>query len=406
MIEMIGMTLVEESKHVLRSVNDVKLSDILNENCLLEKLSFDTYDYDTNNFIDLMDYTEFQDYTDYVFVSLSKSVRLPKIVDFLNKFSQSTRFHFVSINEISNETMEQFIDREKLASKEKVDEPSEVILKNGLMALFTGVYPRIFKKNLIKHLYFEHVTDLANIHPSIYLNCAINHGVYIEESQSVWNKLEQNIPGVVVFKDSLNTFVKDEELEELSEEMLNQQFEIFSQTGTITWQERKNGIIDYFDMLSLGLAQRLFIFEDGIYLDYRRTKKLFSEVSRSFAEIELAKSGLNQKQEKNGLYEVFPLLISLALSLKDDELSFITPFNDNQFGAICLETYPSEWIVLSTREGYLAFHIQSNRTFEVNQLFVDIFEAQVKGCTELVKDRDSEITDEVIEEQKELMLSV
>ncbi|PZL69839.1 hypothetical protein CI088_16425 [Enterococcus plantarum] len=317
---MIGMTLVEESNHVLRNVNDVQLSEVLKDNCLLEKLSLDTYDYDTNSFIDLIEYTEFQDYTDYVFVSLSKSVRLPKIVDFLNKFSEVTKFHFVSINEASDETMEQFIDRKKLTSKEKADESSEVILKNGLMALFTGVYPRMFRKNIIKHIYFEHGKDLASIHASIYLNCAINHGVYIEESQSVGNILERNIPGVVVFKDSLNTFVKDEELEELSEERLKQQFQIFSQTGTITWQERKNGIIDYSDMLSLGLARRLFIFEDGIYLDYRRTKKLFSDISRSFSEIELVKSGLDQKQEKNGLYEVFPLLISLALSLKDNKL--------------------------------------------------------------------------------------
>lgn len=403
---MIGITLVEESNHVLRNVNDVKLLDVLKDNYSIEELSFDPFDFDTNNFLDLMEYTEFQDYTDYVFVSLSKSVRLPKIIDFLNKFSELTRFHFVSINEESNETIEQFIDRKKLASKEKADDPSEVILKNGLMALFTGVYPRMFRKNVIKHLYFERVTDLANIHPSVYLNCAINHGVYIDESQSVEHAVERNIPGVVMFKDSLNTFVKDKELEELSEERLKQQFELFSQTGTITWQERKNGIIDYSDMLSLGLARRLFIFEDGIYLDYRRTKKLFSDISRSFVEIELAKSGFDQKQVKNGLYEVFPLLISLALSLKDNQLSFVTPFNDNQFEAIYLEGYPSEWLVLSTSEGYLAFHIQSNRTFEVNQLFVEIFEAQVKRCTELAKDKNSEITDEVIEEQKELMLSV
>lgn len=403
---MIGMTLVEESNYVLRSVNDVKLSDVLSNNCLREELSFDKYDYDTNSFIDLMEYTEFQDYTDYVFVSLSKSVRLPKIIDFLNKFSESTRFHFVSINEVSDEAIEELIDKKRLASKEKADDPSEVILKNGLMALFTGVYPRIFKKNIIKHLYFEHGKDLVSIHPSVYLNCAINHGVYIEESQSVEHSIERNVPGVVVFKDSLKTFMKNEELEEVSEEILYQQFDAFDQTGTIAWQERKNGIIDYSDMLSLGLARRLFVFEDGIYLDYRRTKKLFSDINRSFSEIEIAKSRIDQKQEKNGLYEVFPLLVSLSLSLKDNTLFFITPFNANQFGAIYLEEYPSEWIVLSTNEGYLAFHIQSNRTFEVNQLFVEIFEAQIKGCIEQVKDKNSEITDEVIEEQKELMLSV
>ncbi|MEI5994169.1 hypothetical protein [Candidatus Enterococcus mansonii] len=403
---MIGMTLVEESNHLLRSVDDVNLLDVLKENCFLEELSFDRYDYDTNSFLDLIDYTEFQDYTEYVFVSLSKSVRLPRIIHFLNSFSEVTKFHYISIDESSNETIEQLIDREKLIAQEKVDESSDIILKNGLMALFTGVYPRIFRKNIIKHLYVEHGKDLANIHPSVYLNCAINHGVYIDESRSVAHAVKRCVPSIVVYKDSIKTFVKEVELEELSEEKLKQQLEIFANTGTITWQERKNGIIDYSEMLSLGLERRLFVFEDGIYLDYRRTKKLFSDISRSFAEIELVKSRFKKKTEKNGLYEVFPVLINLAISLNDNHLSFITPFNNNQFEAIYLEAYPSEWIVLSTSEGYLAFHSQSNRTFEVNQLFVEIFEAQVKGCTELIKDKNSEITDEMIKEHEELMLSV
>lgn len=79
----------------------------------------------------------------------------------------------------------QYIDRDKLKFYEKKIDRSEQVLKNGLMALFTGLYPRIFKKNMIKHLYFEQLEDAEKLHPSVYLNCAINYGLYIDELEKI-----------------------------------------------------------------------------------------------------------------------------------------------------------------------------------------------------------------------------
>lgn len=399
---MIGITLVEESNHVLRNVEDAALSDIVKEDVSIEELTLDTYDFDTNTFLDLLEYTEFQEYTDYIFVNFSKSKRVPKIISFLNTFSESTRFHFISIEDGVG-FADQYVDRTKLQNYEKKSDSSELILKNGLMALFTGIYPRIFRKNLIKHIYFEQLSDVENLHSSVYLNCAINHGLYIDELKKDWSS---EIPSIITFKNSLQTFSKESELEECSEKELLKQLENFKENGTIAWQERKNGIIDYAQMLSLGLERRLFIYTDGIYLDYQRTSKLSSLIDCTFSEIELANSRLNHKNKKNGLYEVYPLLVSIAKSLEDVHLTFITPFNKHRFDSIQLENYPSEWIVFSTSDTYFALHVPSNRTFEVNQLFVEIFEAQMKECIELAKSKNGEITDTVIEEQKELMLSV
>jgi hypothetical protein len=400
---MIGITLVEESNYVLKNVEDVMLSDIVKENVSIEELSIDTYNFDTNTFLDLLEYTEFQEYADYVFVNFSKSKRLPKIVSFLNTFSESTKFHFISIEDGKESLFDRYLDRGKLQNYERKIDSSELILKNGLMALFTGIYPRIFRKNIIKHIYFEQQVDVENLHSSVYLNCAINHGLYIDESKKDW---DSEVPSIITFKNSLQTFNKEYELEELSEKELRQQLQEFMESGVVTWQKRKNGIIDYSQMLSLGLERRLFVYADGVYLDYQRTKKLTSLINCTFSEIELAKSRLNQKIEKNGLYEVYPLLVSIAKSMEDEYLTFITPFNNYQFDSIELESYPSEWVVFSTSETHFALHVLSNRTFEVNQLFVEIFEAQMKECIELAKSKNSEITDIVIEEQKELMLSV
>ena len=399
---MIGITLVEESNYVLKNIDDVALSDIMREGAFIEELSTDTYNFDTNTFLDLLEYVEFQEYTNYIFVNFSKSKRLPKIISFLNAFSETTIFHSVSIEDGDSLT-KQYIDRDKLKFYEKKIDRSEQVLKNGLMALFTGLYPRIFKKNMIKHLYFEQLEDAEKLHPSVYLNCAINYGLYIDELEK---NFDSKIPGIITFKNSLRTFTKDIELEVLSEKELDKLLQKFKENGTVFWETRKSGIYDYSQILSLGLERGLFIFSDGVYLDYQRKKQVSSSINCTFSEIELGKSRISHKNKKNGLYEIYPLLVSIAASIKDAHLTFITPFNKHQFDSIDLGNYPSEWIVFSTRETYFALHVPSNRTFEVNQLFVEIFEAQMKNCVELAKSKNGEITDELIKEQQELMFSV
>ena len=69
---MIGITLVEESNYVLKNIEDVALSDIMREGAFIEELSTDTYNFDTNTFLDLLEYVEFQEYTNYIFVNFSK----------------------------------------------------------------------------------------------------------------------------------------------------------------------------------------------------------------------------------------------------------------------------------------------------------------------------------------------
>lgn len=100
------------------------------------------------------------------------------------------------------------------------------------------------------------------------------------------------------------------------------------------------------------------------------------------------------------------LLVNISLSLQDPELIFITPYNEYFFPSVELKQYPSEWIVAKSKSNYVALHIPSNRMFEINELFAEIFEAEIKNCLDSAIETNEYITKEVIKEQKELMLNV
>lgn len=90
-----------------------------------------------------------------------------------------------------------------------------------------------------------------------------------------WKNFDSKIPGIITFKNSLRTFTKDIELEVLSEKELDKLLQKFKENGTVFWETRKSGIYDYSQILSLGLERGLFIFSDGVYLDYQRKTSIF-----------------------------------------------------------------------------------------------------------------------------------
>lgn len=410
---MIGLVIVEENKGLIKNIQDFDVSEVLTENLKEKEFCIDMYDFDTNSFNDLIEYTEFQEYTDYILLSITKTERLKKVTYLLNTHSEFTHFHFISINESSGCWIEQHVCQEQLSNIHQTYECSNdamQVFKNGLMAMFTGVYPKVFRKGLIKHLYFENYLLIEQLHSSIYLNCGINFGGFVDKYSTEFIHIgastrEGHFPGILLFNDSLEDFIIDHELELMTETALYHLFECFINTGKIDFTGRKSGIIDYSVRLSLGLERGIFVYSDGLYLDYGQTKKL-ADVNGTILELELGRSNVSGQGKNTGLLELFPLLINVAISLQDDGLFFITPFNKNCFEPAVLQNYPSEWIVMLSNQRYLALHVQSNRMFEVNELFAEIFEADTKNCIELAKKQNENITQEIIREQKELMVNV
>lgn len=398
---MIGISLVEESNQLLKNVEGVRIEAILDSSISIKKFMYDQFDFDTNSFLDLIEYTDFQDFDDYMFVCLTKENRLEAIVNLLNKHSELTRFHYVSIDKDSNTSIVKYVDRNKLNLLKKEKDNSEVALRNGLFALFTGTYPNIFKKSIVKHIYIENKELIEKIDLSIFLNSAINHGVYVDQK----TKSSSSLPGVIVYKDTLKTFKFNRDLQSLTNDELYEIIKNFIETGEITKKNHKYGIIDYDAMLSIESARRLFIRESGIYEDFGGTRKLTSKVDATFLEVQISKSSLEKKVQNNGLTQLLPMLISLTLELDEPKVKFVTPFNKRKLAEASTNEYQSNWLVFSKNNQFYAYNPTSNRMFQVNELFADIFEADIKNAVKEIKKINEFITDELVLEQKELMLN-
>lgn len=169
------------------------------------------------------------------------------------------------------------------------------------MALFTGMYPAIFRKGIFKHLYFEKQSLIQKVDSSILLTCAINFGSYIDELDSGEDLfIKDSFPGIILFKNSLRNFDLDQDLIKFTSEELVKHLNYFQKTGSIILSNHRSGIIDYSSMQSLGFERNLFFYKDGIYADYQQTKKLAS-ISGSKVEIEVGKSRLSSSREGGGI---------------------------------------------------------------------------------------------------------
>lgn len=399
---MIGVSFVEESNQLLKNVEGVELSQILNTS-IEDNFMYDQFDFDTSNFLDLIEYTDFQDFDDYLFVSFTEEKRLNKIVNLLNQFSEVTKFHYISIDKDSNTSITEHVNKSELRKlRKKDDELSEEALRNGVLSLFTGIYPGIFKKNIIKHIYIENKEFLEKIDSSIYLNSTINHGIYIDQNETE----SISLPGVVVWKDTLNTFNFKRDLQMMTNEELDKVIQNFIKTGDIVKKNHKLGIIDYDTMCSMDSARRLFIRKTGVYIDYQSVYQLANKVDATFSEIEISKSGLMKTKKSNGLVQILPLLVSVALNLDGNKIKFITPYNKRKLDEEITKEYKNNWLVFSEKNNYYAYNLINNRVFQVNELFADIFEADIKDSLEKATNFNPDITYELISEQKELMQNV
>lgn len=399
---MIGVSFVEESNQLLKNMEGVELSQILNTS-IEDNFMYDQFDFDTSSFLDLIEYTDFQDFDDYLFVSFTEEKRLNKIVNLLNQFSEVTKFHYISIDKDSNTSITEHVNKSELRKlRKKDDELSEEALRNGVLSLFTGIYPGIFKKNIIKHIYIENKEFLEKIDSSIYLNSAINHGIYIDQNETE----SISLPGVVVWKDTLKTFNFKRDLQMMTNEELDKVIQNFIKTGDIVKKNHKLGIIDYDTMCSMDSARRLFIRKTGVYIDYQSVYQLANKVDATFSEIEISKSGLMKTKKSNGLVQILPLLVSVALNLDGNKIKFITPYNKRKLDEEITKEYKNNWLVFSEKNNYYAYNLINNRVFQVNELFADIFEADIKDSLEKATNFNPDITYELISEQKELMQNV
>ncbi|NRG15098.1 hypothetical protein HRF59_15620, partial [Bacillus velezensis] len=142
---MIGLAYICEEKGIIYNVTNASVSDLI-EDIYSEEIILDDFNFHENSFQDYVDYLEFQEYSSFVFVTANKSPRIIQIIEFIKEFLPDITFHVIDKN-VGHIYGPETINGQSITIKSLVEncqlykQETELAMRNGLMALFTGLYP-------------------------------------------------------------------------------------------------------------------------------------------------------------------------------------------------------------------------------------------------------------------------
>ncbi|MBI0441405.1 hypothetical protein ACLNGX_18865 [Bacillus velezensis] len=381
---MIGLAYICEEKGIIYNVTNASVSDLI-EDIYSEEIILDDFNFHENSFQDYVDYLEFQEYSSFVFVTANKSPRIIQIIEFIKEFLPDITFHVIDKN-VGHIYGPETINGQSITIKSLVEncqlykQETELAMRNGLMALFTGLYPDNIRNNLIKHIFIESEELLSNIEQDVILNCALNCGIYIKNNQ--FNKFEKSIPLIIIpnqyhDKSILNSFT------EFDEKKLYKLQVDFLKSGKCYFEEDIKGVFDYASIVGLEKNNRLFYYKDGIYQDFLKRKKISNDLNVSFFTIvlninKIEKSQLFEDLKLKNIKRIYPVILNLYALNSGSEINFVTPYNKSFYNVV-QDSVNINWIGFYIEDKAFAYSLKSNRLFETNMLFLKILDADYKG---------------------------
>lgn len=377
---MIGLNFVYERDELLYSLDlHIKLG---NQFCL------DYLDFDSQSLEDVIDYVEFLEFEQYIFVALEENVRLKRLVDYLKK-KVTCPIYIFSVNDLGSLLSDEVI----LSVEDALEHHSsyqslitlntEQVYQNGYRAFMTAVYPNL-TKGLLKHLRVDQLKKFFDENQSLLFHFAVNSAIYSDDSS--------DYPSSPIIIKSLANF-KTKSFVKVTENELEGSLKEFRASGRLSL---KSNVLDY-GILSGISAFNSMVFENGkFYLDTATKvpigysgesyQKLFNKAS-----MKLAKRTVTANSE---LRHLFPLLIAINSNSNYGDLEFITPYNAYHLLAIEEGNIPLIWIAFKSSSQNFALNIQSGRLFKVNQVVLEKFEYIIKN--RVAESKDS-VTQEVME---------
>ncbi|QWG69102.1 hypothetical protein EXW32_22425 [Bacillus mycoides] len=411
---MIAISCVIEEKGLFKNIEESNLKELLSNASI--DIHFDKFDFDNNTFIDFVDYLDFQEYQKYIFFVSGSLERIYKLVEFLEKEIEGTDFYIVNDNlEVKHGNFElldvlQPLKGQFQLDQGKVEMTHLLYLRNGLMSLFSGVYPHNMNKKTLKHLYIENGTILKNINAEIYYNMAINSSVFIDESsEEIELKVDylKELPNIILLNNTLASFQK-EDLISIEKDELDVLINKFKQTSVVENMQNKEAIFDYANLTETSTNNRLFFFSDGIFNDYLKGSLVSRNINLSYFDI-LSKYKVNNgEQDKydSVIKGMLPLMFNLASSFQGCETTFVTPYTKNKLDPLVDTIVEFKLIGIKNNTGCFVYNIQTNKIFETNEMFLEILEADQKSNQGFLKERFKEQYDEILNEYKELVGNV
>lgn len=393
--------------------NEIGMIEELNLNNLSRKGEYDLdyFNFNTNSISDFIDYLEFQDCEDYCYICAGAPNRIMKLINYLNTLT-STNIHlyntkFEKIIGSHNLSLDMYkdIDFEKLS--EGLKNRGTLQIENGTQAIISGIYPTGLRKNLIKHLYVENLNMLAELHPSLIENMAINSGIYVEKNNEDIKEIVKYIYPIFD-SEKITSKIRKNEFKHLTKEKLKKDIEQVRNTGKVLNPDLITGYIDYSTVSGINNNNRLFIYTDGIYQDYSKQVKISNKINASYTEILIKLADVNKddkvEEEKESINKMYPFFISILRLLNVKQATFITPFNTYNLPS---QSFSSDFHIIGIINGdlFMVYSIKTGQFYKVNEQFIVLLEAYLKNqlSSQDLKDKFKDSYDKLLNEFMELI---
>lgn len=373
---------------------NVKLDDELKKDFLRLNLVIEEYNLETSTYTDFIDYLEFQEYKKLFIIVKKSDLRLKRFKDYIQK-NCMTKVDIIIIDElesIKGESEEIFKKIKK--NKEKIINninSTKAVVLDGLNSLISGIYPDEYN-NYIKHLFIADYSLLAKVNKSILDNMLINSCIIIKNNINNFD-FSKSLPHIFINEDLFNdALIKSTSIDSL---ILNNNIKNFLKKGIINTMNCFN-IIDYMSSLKKYYITRIFIYKNGIYLDFSKNIKLTSKLNSSYYELKLELS--NKLSDcnclSNDILKLFFVLNSISNNFDLKNMTVVTPYNKGIFEEQLNYTKPYSLIGISCNNKYLCYSITKNKFYETEKDFNLLLEAYYKNkfssLTKEMKDKISE----------------
>lgn len=361
---MIGINFLINKQGVLKSTKK-KIDEIKNNK---NDFVSDYYDFDNSNFEDLIEYIDFMDFDEYIFVLINNDVtRMDNLTSYLSKeigipISYMSEKIFLEKYNISTTSLTKY-------DSDFLEENAEHILSNGYLAFKTGIYPLNIPNGLLKHINIKNSN--YNILDNVKSHLAINHAIYLNENEPI---IKDSFPFLILEDNNFSQLEK--KINYISSDKLINSIEKFKTNGKIDLPYSL--IRDYGSIVGLSKLNSLYIYNNNYYLD-SKYGKLIGSSEDTFENILNNLSKLNNiKTNPQNFLMLVPLLIDIN-NAYNENITFTTPFNSGKYPPLKSYNDNIKWILFSKDDSNYMYQIENHRLFKINENFKSGMEALMKN---------------------------
>lgn len=342
---------------------------------------------------DFIDFIDFSDYEKFIIISNNYSNRLLNIIDYVK---DKTGVELI----VCNSYLPEESIFKKMNFKIEFSENLNItnLYSNSHLSMNTGFYPQ-FDSLHIKHIITDNLDSIKNLDDSINENLGFNSLIIIEGKKNDFGDIKSF--SKILLIDDFKSKVEDMSFKKTTISELKSQILYFIQTGEIKYH--KGIYTDIGRYLKKKQLSNLYIYNGNIYYD-KHKKILLSE--NTDTNVYQIINSLNQQQVINEIDDevirMFFLMHTIVEAYKED-LLFVTHFNHYNLppvNTLEINNEYSKWIGFKQKNKCYMYNIINNKTFEVNEKFLELFEKIVK------KNIGEDTEKELIKETEELLSNV